>query len=154
VGKRKTKSQKSLREISAGGVVFKKENKQTLWLIVKPQGTDRWQLPKGKIEEDENVFSAAKRETEEEGGVEIKVIKKIGSSTYFYFWEGTRRFKIVVYFLMQYIRDTKKGHDEEIEETQFLPFEEALKKLTFKDDKKIMEMGKKLMAKGIQESLV
>lgn len=154
MGKRKAKGQKSLREISAGGVVFKKENGQTLWLIVKPQGTDRWQLPKGKIEEDENVFSAAKRETEEEGGVKVKVIKKIGSSSYFYFWEGSRRFKIVVYFLMQYLGETKKGHDEEIEETQFLPFKEALEKLTFKDDKKIMEMGKKLTEKGIQESLV
>ncbi len=42
------------RQFSAGGVVYKKENDQTFWLLIQPKGTDYWQFPKGLIEEGES----------------------------------------------------------------------------------------------------
>lgn len=153
MGKETSKKQ-VIREFSAGGAVFKKTKKELLWLLIKPAGYDRWQLPKGQLEKGESSAEAAEREVEEEGGVDIKVLKKIGNSQYFYVWEKEKRFKIVTFFLMEYLKDKKDGHDDEIDEVRFVNFKEALKLLSFKDDKEILTKAKKLFEEGIQESLI
>jgi len=92
----KEKIKKFVRQFSAGGAAYTtSKNGKIKWLIVKPAGTERWQLPKGQIEKDEKSIEAAQREVKEEGGVETKVITKIGSSSYFYVFENTKCFKTV-----------------------------------------------------------
>ena len=148
------KKGKLVREFSAGGAVFKKKGTNYLWLIMRPSGSERWQLPKGKIDPGETSEKTAVREVKEEGGVEAKPLKKIGTSQYFFFLKGKRIFKTVTYFLMEYLKDTQKGHDHEVEEILFLPLVEAEKKLTFEDDKKMIEKGEKVVKTGIQENLI
>lgn len=151
----KEKIKKFVRQFSAGGAAFKtsKDNK-TKWLIVKPAGTDRWQLPKGQIEKNEKSIEAAQREVQEEGGVITKVIEKIGSSSYFYVFENTKCFKTVTYFLMEIVRKTKEGHDEEIDEVILLEFEKAYQLLSFKDDKNILKKAKEILESPIQKTLI
>lgn len=132
-----------VRQFSAGGAVFRKfktpnSKPEIRWLIVKPAGKDRWQLPKGLIDKGESSETAAVREVGEEGGVEAKVVKKIGNQELFFFWEGQRIFKIVTFYLMEYIADRPGGHDTEVDEAQFLPLSEAVDTLTFKKDKEIL----------------
>lgn len=147
------KTEKSLkREFSAGGVVFRQ--KDNSWLVIKPAGKDRWQLPKGLIDEKESSKNAALREVEEEGGIKAQIIEKIGDQRYVYFWEGTKVFKTVIYYLMKYLVSTKDGHDNEVDEAIFLPFKEALERLTFKKDKEFLKMGKEILERGIQENLI
>ncbi len=148
------KTQKVKRAFSAGGIVFKEEKGENLFLIIKPAGFDRWQLPKGLIDEGETSKDTAVREVEEEGGVEAEILDKLGISSYFFVWEGKRIFKSVTYFLMKYIKDTGKNHDEEVDEVLFVPFKEAYEKLTYKDDKNILEKAKEKIKQGIQENLV
>jgi 8-oxo-dGTP pyrophosphatase MutT (NUDIX family) len=143
-----------VREFSAGGAVFKKKGPNYLWLMVRPAGSTRWQLPKGKIDPDETSEKAAAREVKEEGGVTAKPLKKIGSSQYFFFLKGKRIFKTVTYFLMEYLRNSQKGHDHEVEETRFLPLTQALEKLTFEDDRKILQKAETSLKEGIQENLI
>lgn len=142
------------REFSAGGVVWKKENGKDYFLITRPKGTDRWQLPKGNIEEGESSESAALREVEEEGGVKVKIIGKIGIQKLFFYWNKERIFKTVTYFLMEYLFDSKDGHDHEVDEVAFLPFDEAHKKLTFKNDKEILTKAKEILEQPKQENLI
>ena len=105
----KEKIKKFVRQFSAGGAAYKtSKNGKTKWLIVKPAGVDRWQLPKGQIDKGENTIEAALREVKEEGGVETKVIEKIDSSSYFYVFDNTKCFKTVTYFLMEIVKKTKK----------------------------------------------
>ncbi len=141
----KPHNSKLLREFSAGGVVFKKEAKKPLFLLIKPAGTDRWQLPKGQIDKDESSAETAAREVEEESGVKAKVIQKLGTSRYFFVLKGQRIFKTVTYFLMGYIGEGKDGHDHEVDETVFLPFDKAYERLTFKDDKNILTKAKEMI---------
>jgi len=146
-------SQKPLkREFSAGGVVFKQG--ENTWLIIKPAGSDRWQFPKGRIDDGESSKNAALREVMEEGGVEASVVEKIGTQKYIYFWEGDRVFKTVTLYLMKYLKDGKHGHDKEVDETAFLPFQEAHNRLTFDNDKKLLAKAKDLLGRGIQENLI
>lgn len=144
---------KLVREFSAGGVVFKKEN-PPLWLVIRPSGSDRWQLPKGRIDEGETLEEAAVREVAEEGGIKVKPVKKLGTSQYFFVFKGKRIFKTVTYFLMEYLEDTQDGHDHEVDETLFLPFKEAYEKLTFKDDKEMLKKAEASLREPIQEDLV
>ena len=60
---------------SAGGVVL---NKNGEVLIVNQHGNS-WSLPKGHIEEGEEILEAAKRETYEESGIKnLTYIKDLG----------------------------------------------------------------------------
>jgi len=145
-----TKKQGTVREFSAGGVVFKNGK----WLIIKPTGTKRWQFPKGKIDKNESSKDTALREVEEEGGVKIEIIEKIGDSQYFFVLKGKKIFKTVTFYLMKYLGDTKKGHDWEVEEVIFVSYKEALEKLSFKDDKGILKKAKSALDRGIQENLI
>lgn len=156
MGKRTSekKVKKFERHFSAGGAVFKTYKDTQKWLLVKPTGFDRWQLPKGIIEKGEKVSDAALREVCEEGGVKTKIIKKVGSSSYFYVLNDVKIFKTVTYFLMEVIKKTKEGHDQEIDKVIFKNFDEALKLLTFKDDKRIIAKAKEILESPTQESLV
>lgn len=143
-----TQKQGILREFSAGGVVYKKEAKKIKWLIVQPTGTNRWQFPKGKIDKNESSKDTALREVEEEGGVRVEIIEKIGDSRYFFILKGKKIFKTVTFYLLKYLGDTKEGHDWEVEETIFVPYKEAFEKLSFKDDKEILKKAKEVLDRG------
>lgn len=139
------------REISAGGAVFKKADKELLWLIVQPKRSDsskpiNWRLAKGLIEKGEPTEVAALREVKEEAGIKAKVLDKIGKSTYFYTFKGDRIFKIIIFYLMRFLSETGNGVDEvEIEKKEWLPYKEAYEKLTFDSEKRILEKAKKIL---------
>jgi 8-oxo-dGTP pyrophosphatase MutT (NUDIX family) len=141
----KSTKEKVTRAFSAGGVVFKKAGKNLTWLIIQPSGTSRWQFPKGLIDSGENSEATAVREVEEEGGVKAKVIDKIGTSQFFFVLHGKKIFKTVTYYLMGYLEDVSRGHDGEVEKAIFVPFDEALEKLTFKDDKETLKKAGNLV---------
>lgn len=154
------------RQFSAGGAVFRREktrNKtqkraKTLWLLIKPKGGKkfydkiRWQLPKGWIDESETSQQAAVREVKEEGGVKAKIIDKIDTVKWFfkdiYEGKGELTFKTVTFYLMEWQQDTKGGPGEETEKVIWLPYERAYKKLTFKNEKKILKKAKEISEKG------
>lgn len=157
MGKRtfEKKIKKFQRQFSAGGAVYKtSKDKKVKWLLIKPVGTDRWQLPKGQIDKGEKTINTALREVKEEGGVETKIIQKIGSSSYFFVLKNTKIFKTVTYFLMEVVKKTKEGHDNEIDEVTFREFEEAFGLLTFKDDKNILKKAKEILESPIQKTLI
>lgn len=144
-----------IREFSAGGVVFKKakslilntESKKNdvLWMVVQHSGYLGWIFPKGHVEKGETSEEAALREVKEETGIEAKIIQKIGETQYFYTREGEKRFKTAKFFLMEYVSGDGKEHDLETSAIEWLSYDEALKKLTFKDEKKILEKASVLL---------
>lgn len=63
------KPKRVVREVSAGGVVFRRlPDGQIRYLIIR-DSYDKWGLPKGHLEDDETPAAAAVRETEEEVGL-------------------------------------------------------------------------------------
>lgn len=130
-----------IREFSAGGVVCKKTEKGVKILLIKPKGTERWQLPKGRLEEGESSVDAALREVPEETGVKAEILDKVGAISYFYNQDGKRIFKTVTFFLMKY----KSGEPQvgehnkvEVEDVGWFGPDEAKKKLSFKDERNIV----------------
>jgi 8-oxo-dGTP diphosphatase len=133
------------RQISAGGAVFRSNQVFREWLLIKPRRTKRWQLPKGKIDPQELATDTAVREIFEETGVRARVLEKIEDIKYFFVQDSQRIFKVVAFYLMESKdgRDTAVRADwaHEIAEAVWVPEEEALKRLSFKSEKQILERG-------------
>lgn len=152
---------KVLREFSSGGVVFKRENNEILWLVAKNAPSklfphEIWRLPKGWIDDrdggknpgpissgeikasEDVLVNGALREVREEGGVITNVVKKIGTSKYFTNSSRGKVLKFVTFYLMEYREDAPEGFDEETSEVLWLPFEDAKKKLTRTNEKEML----------------
>ena len=144
---KKIKTEKLL---SSGGVVYRRSNKGIEVALISVltrhgSGPAVWELPKGLVETGENVARTAHREVKEETGLDGRIIKKIGDIHYFYSEkdeEGTRRIlKIVLFFLMEYTSGDVAFHDDEVEDCSWFAADEALDKLSFTDEKEILEKG-------------
>jgi len=133
------------RHSSAGGVVYKKEGSETLWLLIQPKDTSRWQFPKGWIEESETTQGAALREIKEEAGIIGEIIEKIDSPSWWFVEDGEKVFKTTTYFLVKAKRDTGQFDEKEIERAIWFSFDEAKEKLTFDSTKKILAQAKKIL---------
>ncbi len=137
------------REISAGGVVYKlpaTSHGPILWLVCKHSGYKKWVLPKGLIGEGETTEQAAVREVKEETGIKAKILAKIKPvEKYTYSLNGERIFKIVQYFLMEYMGGDIADHDWEMEEVEWLEFEEADKRLEFAGQKRVLKQAQEMV---------
>jgi 8-oxo-dGTP pyrophosphatase MutT (NUDIX family) len=123
---------KSRSEVSAGGVVYRIENGQLQFLIVKDAGYHRWVLPKGLVRKSEDYAAAAQREVHEETGVDTEVIQSLGEpETYIYTARGMRVFKSVHYYLMRYISGAIVAQDREIEEVRWVTPDAGLEMLAY-----------------------
>lgn len=84
--------------ISAGGVVICDAK---VLLLLNTKG--KWVLPKGHVEENESLRSAAIREVREESGVEARIQKKLGWIQYEFYHRGRTHNKKVLWFKMKRI---------------------------------------------------
>jgi 8-oxo-dGTP pyrophosphatase MutT (NUDIX family) len=140
------KKQKSKREFSAGGVVYKRGKQGVKWLVCKHSGYHKWVFPKGLVEEGEKARETAVREVEEECGIKTRIVGKMAEpEKYIYTFEGTKIFKVVEYFLMEYVSGDIKDHDFEMEEVEWLEFKAARERLDFSGAKKVLDKAKKLL---------
>lgn len=87
--------------VSAGGIVWRKTDKE---FQVKLIYTSKkyWTLPKGRVEENEDIKKAAIREVWEESGVQAKIDLFVGNAE----WKlKSGETKIVHLYLMELIKD-------------------------------------------------
>ncbi len=134
-----------LKEFSAGGIVLQyKQDKllNDIWevLLIKSSGKGYWQFPKGHIEKGQTTQEAAVREVKEEGGIEAEILAKVGQSKYVYLTKEQEKVsKVVMLFLMKYLSGDPKDHDQEVSEAKWVESTEALKLLTFTQDRALLK---------------
>lgn len=132
---------KTIKQTSAGGVVFKQDENNIKVIIATRQKNKIYCLPKGHIEANESEEQAALREVKEEAGVTAKIIAKIGKISYWFYSkeENARIFKNVHFYLMQYLNGSVSNHDAELEEVNWVDINEANNLLTYKSEKEMMQ---------------
>jgi 8-oxo-dGTP pyrophosphatase MutT (NUDIX family) len=142
----KGKFNKMIREKSAGAIIFRRENGKIKYLILR-RNPKYWDLPKGNIEKDEKEEETVKREVREETGIkEVKIIPEFKEKEhYFYRLKGELVSKDVVFFLAESSTDEVKISKEH-EEYEWLPFDEAIKKVKSKG---ILEKADKFLNKNL-----
>jgi 8-oxo-dGTP pyrophosphatase MutT (NUDIX family) len=130
------------REFSAGGIVVRRLHGDWVMAAIRPAGKQPglWALPKGNIGPGETPEAAALREVTEETGVVARFIEKLGDVRYVYTWDGERIFKVVSFYLLRYSRgDLPPETAHEVDETRWLPLEEAPRLLTYGGEREMAE---------------
>lgn len=132
------------RQVSAGGVAFRRAGDQVEIAIIRPRGTERWQLPKGIVDAGESPEVTARREVREEAGIDGEVVAPIEEIQYWYVGtdrDGVRaRFhKIVHFFLIAYVGGDVADHDHEVAEARWIPLNDAAATLAFRNEKAVVE---------------
>ena len=133
------------RIFSAGGIVLRLRSGSSIrkdksdWevLVTQHSGHKGWDFPKGHREIYESEEQTALREVEEETGVEAEIIDKVGQTQYFYYEEGSRVLKTVVFYLMKCIGEGEASTAFEVSGKVWLPLDKVEGKLTFKDTKQL-----------------
>ena len=132
---------KTRREISAGGVVYRREA-DGIEVLLAARRTRRgelaWGLAKGGIEPDESVEDAAVREVREETGIDADIEVSLGETRYFYVWEDVRVRKTVHFFLMHATGGDVDDHDDEMEDVRWFPLERALKRAAYRGEREVL----------------
>ena len=150
------------KEKSAGAIIYLMKNNVPHYLLLHyPSG--HWEFAKGHIEEGEKTEETAKREIEEETGIKnIKLIPGFKEYSKYFFkksydLEGEAKklapwvFKLVIFYLAETDTENVKISDEH-KGFLWLPFTEAIKKLTFKNAKELLkkadDFGSKKSVRG------
>lgn len=139
------------REISSGGVIFKRTGALIEVALISVLGGKRWGLPKGLQEDKETLARTAHREVKEETGLDGRIVMKLDRIDYFYTYKDefeTKKVKKFVYFfLMEYTSGDTAFHDDEVEECRWFEIDEAISLLTYVDERGVVERAKKEILK-------
>lgn len=134
--------------ISSGGVII---NKDKVLLLKRDKS---WVFPKGKLKENENIVQAAIREIFEEAGINVnEPLCFLGITKYKYKKNSELFYKEVNYFLF-----IAEDLDIKIEKSfigfGWFYFDEALKFITYKNDKRILKIAIKKLREANSPPLI
>lgn len=125
------------KEISSGGVVI---FGNTILLLKKYNGD--WVLPKGRVEKNETLPTAALREVQEETGVKANIIDYIGEINYKYKSIQYNEIvsKIVYWYYMEsFSMDCRPQKSEGFISAKFVHQNKVLEILKYKDEREIIK---------------
>ncbi|NLL82178.1 MAG: NUDIX hydrolase [Tissierellia bacterium] len=132
-------------EVSSGGVVVF----GNAVLLLKKYNGD-WVLPKGRLEKNEDIKSAALREVFEETGVKAEILNYIGSVQYDYknFKEDEIVRKTVHWYLMKSnSMECTPLRKEGFIDAVYVHIDKARDLLRYSDERKVIIKGIELMKK-------
>ena len=98
---------------TCGGVVFADDK------ILFISKNDKWDLPKGKIEQNETKEETAIREISEETGLlktDLEILEQLPTTYYYKIIDGVKRLKKTNWFFMKYTGDMNKGFKSAVDE--------------------------------------
>jgi len=146
--KRRKPATPTKREVSAGGVVYRREG-DGIEVALASRRTRRgqlaWGLAKGGIEANESTEDAAIREVREETGLKAEIEASLGETRYFYVWEDVRIRKTVHFFLMRHTGGDFDDRDDEMEEIRWFPLERALKRAAYRGEREVLGRAAELL---------
>ena len=138
-----------IEEISAGVVLFRKENSKILFLLLHyPSG--HWDFVKGKMEKGETTHQTAIRETLEETGItDIVFLDDFEEWIEYNFqFQGELVHKKVVFFLAETKTKEVSISHEHLDYT-WMDYQTAMEKTTFDNAKLILSKSKSLLTKTL-----
>lgn len=121
--------------LAAGGIVAKGEGEELrIALVYRERRYHDWSLPKGKQDQGESLAETALREVYEETGCRARLAGFAGCLQYFH----KEIPKVVVYWQMTLEREEPFTPSKEVEELAWLTPAEALARMTYEEEKKLL----------------
>jgi 8-oxo-dGTP diphosphatase len=137
------------KQVSAGGVAFRRKVDRVEVALISVGEPPRWQLPKGLVGKDEDHQTTALREVREEAGLVTEVIELIDKIEYWYYstirGRRVRFHKYVYFYLLRTLSGDVHDHDHEVHEAAWFDIGEAVEKLAFNNEKKLVEMARQMI---------
>ncbi|MBO0840148.1 MAG: NUDIX hydrolase [Sciscionella sp.] len=144
----------TVEETSAGGLVLDAEHVNAAVIgRLDRRGRLLWSLPKGHIEAGETARQAAMREVAEETGVRSKVLRELGSLSYWFSANDRRIHKTVHHFLLEWVSGTLSDEDYEVTEVAWVPLDELPDRLAHPDERKLVAEALTLLADGVADGV-
>ena len=134
-----------MREPTAGGIVFRRDENSQVEILLIQDAKDRWTIPKGHIEEGETAQQAAQREIGEEAGLKkTEVLGWLGKIHFRY-----RRIDKLVLMTTQIYLVKALGDTDDIQKEEWMngikwfKFHDALDAIEYEDIGKLMLLAMK-----------
>ena len=119
-------------------------------VLLVQHNAGHWDFPKGHMEENETEIETAIREVKEETNLDVLLQENKRYVSEYYPKEDT--FKQVIFFLATCINKEVIKQEEEIQNIEWLSFEDAIDRITHSNSKniliKVMEENKILFSKN------
>ena len=135
-------------EVSAGGVVLRRNDGSFDALLIGRGNPRVWSLPKGHVEARETHENAALREVREETGCWAEIITKLSEISYWFFLNRTKHKKSVHFYLMRYLSGDTANHDHEVDEAAWFEFKAAKKALKYVNEKRLLDLALEFLSKS------
>lgn len=134
-----------VREPTAGGIVFRRNAKNDVEILLIQDAKDRWTIPKGHIEDGETAQETALREIGEEAGIhKAEAICWLGKIHFRYRRMNTLVLMTTQIYLVRALGDTNDIQKEEwMKGIKWFEFHDALDKIEYEDIGKLMLLAMK-----------
>ncbi|MEX1995212.1 MAG: NUDIX domain-containing protein, partial [Candidatus Saccharimonadales bacterium] len=136
-----------VREPTAGGIVYRKSEKDSrqVEILLIQDSKGRWTIPKGHIEEGETARKTAEREIREETGLaQVEVQDWLGKINFRYRRGNSLVLMTTEIYLARGLGDTNKIRKEKwMQGLGWLPANDALEKIEYEDISKLILLGLK-----------
>ena len=133
-------------ETSAGGVVFRVDDGQPLFLLIR-DSYKNWGFPKGHLENGERPEAAALREVREETGLSgLEVRGAIETIDWYFRFRGRLIHKVCHFFLMETVSDqTSPQRAEGITACRWAPFDEAFQIISYANARDVLKRAQEMI---------
>ena len=145
------KRRKQREETSAGGVVFRRDGTNTLFLVIR-DSYENWGFPKGHLLDGEAPERAGLREVIEETGLAaVELRAPIHVISWYFRFRGRLIHKVCHFFLMETDeRATKPQRAEGITACRWVSYEEALRIIAYDNAREVLVRAAALVGLAMQ----
>jgi 8-oxo-dGTP pyrophosphatase MutT (NUDIX family) len=138
------------RQHSAGGAVLRVRDGVVEVAMIATRGKTRWGLPKGALSDGETTEAAALREVREETNLQAEILSHVKTIEYFFRAGDTLIQKNVDFFLMRYLAGEIEPQLAEVDDVEWVPLGEAVRRASFDSERDLLERVQQLWS-GLPE---
>ncbi len=139
-------------EISCGAVVYTRVRGKLNFVIIKSLAGDVG-FPKGHVEGEETEEQTALREIYEEVGLRVNIVPGFRVIDQYPLPLNPETIKRVVYFVAEYSDQNLVCQREELSSVTLMPYNKAMKALTFDSGRNVLEAAMQFIAEKEKENI-
>ncbi len=138
-----------MEERAAGLILFRENSGRREYLLIKNRRGGHWGFPKGHVEPGEDDFQAALREAAEEVHIrQIQLVPGFRTVVRYAFPRQNELVKKEVVLFLARTEEEGQPFREEVDDMVWLPFPEALKRITFPEQREALRQAENWLSAG------